>query len=255
MLNMFLMKSVVRYGSIKIHVICMNATDMSSTTYLKRLQCILPFGATLYYFAPDGVVYAVSRDCVRRLDPTRRSEDCVDMLRFIDSGQYTRYLIGTAATSDDNPANATFKLGFVRPHSAFTPHAHGAEHFVLSMGYASCGLYDCERATVAHVRLIPGSLLHIPAMMPHSFNNRADTPLPLVIANTGMGIDHNDYAITAAMAEERARCGDEAAAHLVAALRQLETEMTSHRLHTETSLRERLAGMLRKLAGVLEGGA
>jgi hypothetical protein len=48
-------------------------------------------------------------------------------------------------------------------------------------------------------------------MMPHSFNNRADTPLPLVIANTGMGIDHEEYAITAAMAEERARCGDEAA--------------------------------------------
>ncbi|MGQ9928635.1 MAG: hypothetical protein ACUVS4_17430, partial [Chloroflexaceae bacterium] len=55
----------------------------------------------------------------------------------IDSGQYTRYLIGTAATSDNNPANATFKLGFVGSHSAFIPHAHGAEHFVLSMGILS----------------------------------------------------------------------------------------------------------------------
>ncbi|MGB9632111.1 MAG: cupin domain-containing protein [Chloroflexaceae bacterium] len=177
------------------------------------------------------------------------------MLRFIDSGQYTQYLIGSAATSDHNPANATFKLGFVRPHSAFTPHAHGAEHFVLSMGYASCGLYDHERATVAHVRLIPGSLLYIPALMPHSFNNRADSPLPLVIANTGMGIDHDDYAITAAMAEERARSGDETAARLVAALRQLEVEMAADRLHVEVSWRERIALLLRRLAGVLEGGA
>lgn len=228
---------------------------MHVAKYLERLKATLPHTATLYVFSPDGVVYAVSRDCVRRLDPTRRAEDCVEMLRFIDSGQYTQYLIGSAATSDHNPANATFKLGFVRPHSAFTPHAHGAEHFVLSMGYASCGLYDHERATVAHVRLIPGSLLYIPALMPHSFNNRADSPLPLVIANTGMGIDHDDYAITAAMAEERARSGDETAARLVAALRQLEVEMAADRLHVEVSWRERIALLLRRLAGVLEGGA
>jgi len=177
------------------------------------------------------------------------------MLRFIDTGQYTRYLIGSASTSDDNPANATFKLGFVHPHSAFTPHAHGAEHFVLSMGYASCGLYDYDQEAVAHVRLIPGSLLHIPAMMPHSFNNCANAPLPLVIANTGMGIDHEDYAITAAMAEERARRGDETAERLVAALRKLEAEMASEPVHVDVSLRERLAGLLRRLASVLEGGA
>ncbi len=223
--------------------------------YLERLETTLPDGATLSVFSPDGVVYAVSRGCVRRLDPTRRAEDVVEMLRFIDSGQYTQYLIGSAATSDHNPANATFKLGFVRPHSAFTPHAHGAEHFVLSMGYASCGLYDHERATVAHVRLIPGSMLYIPALTPHSFNNRANSPLPLVIANTGMGIDHDDYAITAAMAEERARHGDESAARLVTALRQLEAEMATDRLHVEVSLRERMAMLLRRLAGILEGGA
>jgi hypothetical protein len=228
---------------------------MPFARYLERLATTLPYGATVYVFSPDGIVYTVSRNCIRRLDPTRRAEDCVDMLRFIDTGQYTRYLIGSAATSDDNPANATFKLGFVHPHSAFTPHAHGAEHFVLSMGYASCGLYDHDQETVAHVRLIPGSLLHIPAMMPHSFNNRADAPLPLVIANTGMGIDHKEYAITAAMAEERARRGDETAERLVAALRKLEAEMASEPVHVDVSLRERLAGLLRRLASVLEGGA
>jgi mannose-6-phosphate isomerase-like protein (cupin superfamily) len=228
---------------------------MSIAPYLEHLKRTLPSGATVYYFAPDGVVYVVGRDCLRRLDPTRRSEDYIEMLRFIDTGQYTRYLIGSATTSDENPTNATYKLGFVRSHSAFTPHAHGAEHFVLSMGYASCGLYDQERATVAHIRLIPGSMLYIPAMMPHSFNNRADIPLPLVIANTGMGIDHEDYAITAAMAAERARRGDQAAAQLLEALRQLETEMATDRVHATTSLRERLAGWLRRLASVLEGGA
>ncbi|MEF3275086.1 MAG: cupin domain-containing protein [Chloroflexus sp.] len=218
-----------------------------------RLQTILPAGATLYVFEADGVVYAVSKGRIQRLDPTRRAEDCGEMLRFIDQGQYTKYLIGSAMTSDQNPTNATYKLGFVRPHSAFTPHAHGAEHFVLSMGYASCGLYDDERGTVAHVRLIPGSLLYIPALMPHSFNNRADSPLPLVIANTGMGVDHEDYAITAAMAEERARQGDSAAARMLTALRQLEAEMAVEQLHATLSWRERLAMLLRRLANVLEG--
>jgi hypothetical protein len=77
----------------------------------------------------------------------------------------------------------------------------------------------------------------------------------LVIANTGMGIDHEDYAITAAMAEERARRGDETAERLVAALRKLEAEMASEPVHVDVSLRERLAGLLRRLASVLEGGA
>lgn len=83
---------------------------MPATTYLEHLKRILPFGATLYHFDPDGVAYAVSRDCIRRLDPTRRAEDCADMLRFIDSGQYTRYLIGSAATSDNHPAHADVEM-------------------------------------------------------------------------------------------------------------------------------------------------
>lgn len=228
---------------------------MNRLRHLEQLATILPPRATVLDFSPDGIVYEASREGIRRLDPTRRAEDCAGMLRFIDRGQYTRYLIGSAATSDANPANATFKLGFVRPHSAFTPHAHGAEHFVLSMGYASCGLYDEQRATVAHVRLLPGTLLYIPALMPHSFNNRADEPLPLVIANTGMGIDHDDYAITAAQAEERARHGDAAAARLLAALRRLEAEMAAERLQGTMALRERLAALLRRIARALEGGA
>lgn len=228
---------------------------MVSLPYLDRIRRDLPAGATLYLFRPDGVVAAIRQGTLSRLDPTRRPEDRAAMLRFIDSGQYTRYLIGAADTSDENPANATFKLGFVRPHSAFTPHAHGAEHFVLSMGYASCGLYDAARDRVAHIRLIPGALLHIPALMPHSFNNRADQPLPLVIANTGMGVDHEEYAITAAQAEERARAGDTTTFEpLAGALRRLEREMPSVSVHLSLTWRERLASVLRRLALSLEGG-
>jgi hypothetical protein len=228
---------------------------MSDTVYLRATAQILPRGATLYRFEADGIVSVVSCGGVRRLDPTRRDADRAELLPFIDAGQFTSYLVGSSTTSDANPANATFKIGFVRPQSAFTPHAHGAEHFVLNMGYASCGLFDAERDAVAHVRLVPGALLHIPALMPHSFNNRAGVPLPLVITNTGMGIDHEEYAITAAQAEERARKGEgEQHARMAAALRRLATEMPSVRAHAGLSLREQLAARLRRLAGALEGG-
>ncbi|MFD0345670.1 hypothetical protein ACFQ0M_05475 [Kitasatospora aburaviensis] len=87
--------------------------------------------------------------------------------------------------------------------SAFTPHAHGGEHLVLSLGPASCGLYDEERRRVVDVPLTPGLLIRIPELMPHSFANRGAARLSILAANTGFGIDHEDYAITAAEAERR----------------------------------------------------
>ncbi|MFE9611115.1 cupin domain-containing protein [Streptomyces sp. NPDC006012] len=92
----------------------------------------------------------------------------------------------------DGPSNATVKRGVVSPCSAFTPNAHGGEHFVLSLGYAACGLYDSERDRVAEVRLRPGELIRIPEMVPHSFVNRDSAPLAILAANTGYGIDHED---------------------------------------------------------------
>src|SRR4030095_6557923 len=74
----------------------------------------------------------------------------------------------------------------------------------LSLGYAACGLYDERTDSPVLVRLGPGTLIRIPALLPHSFANRAGGPLLILAANSGYGIDHEDYAITADVAETRA---------------------------------------------------
>jgi hypothetical protein len=232
-------------------------------TYLSELQRTLPAGAEVLLTAPDGKALLVRCDGVERLDPTQSA----DFLPFIDAGHYTRYLIGAANTSDANPSNATYKLGLVAAHRGFTPHAHGARHLVLSAGYAACGLYDLAHDRIASVRLVPGALLHIPALMPHTFNNRAHTPLLLLISNTGMGIDHEDYAITAAQAEARAHDHSHHHPHdhaqsaapldyaqLACVLRRMERELPDLATHHRLSLRERIAARLRLIAQRLERG-
>ncbi|WP_280882118.1 cupin domain-containing protein [Streptomyces pseudovenezuelae] len=222
----------------------------------------LPQGVRLYRLSPDGSVVLADRDGARELGPER------DLLRFIDDGQFAHYLIGDAGTSPERPSNATVKLGIVGPRSAFTPHAHGGEHFVLSLGYAACGLYDSERGRVTEVPLVPGELIRIPEMMPHSFANRDTAPLTILAANTGYGIDHEDYAITAPEAERRAggssyegigsagvRTATLAATdylQLAAALRDIE-QVQQARGPGVTTVRERLAARLRRLAQGLEG--
>ncbi|MFB8776459.1 cupin domain-containing protein [Streptomyces broussonetiae] len=219
----------------------------------------LPRGVRLYRLRPEGSVVLADRDGARELGPER------DLLRFIDDGQFAHYLVGDAATSPERPSNATVKLGIVGPRSAFTPHAHGGEHFVLSMGYASCGLYDGERGGVVDVPLVPGELIRIPKMMPHSFANRDTAPLTILAANTGYGIDHEDYAITAPEADRRAAAevSDGLAAPtgtlartdylaLAAALRDIERVQRT-RGPGLTTARERLAARLRRLAHRWEG--
>ncbi|MFF4764017.1 cupin domain-containing protein [Streptomyces sp. NPDC001292] len=222
----------------------------------------------LYRLRPDGSVVVADRDGARTLGPER------DLLRFIDDGQFAHYLVGDAATSPERPSNATVKIGIVGPRSAFTPHAHGGEHFVLSLGYASCGLYDSERGRVTEVPLTPGELIRIPEMVPHSFANRDTDPLTILAANTGYGIDHEDYAITAAEAERRAAGPSDstppsassatyAGTHtgtlapvdyleLAAALRDIE-RVQQVRGPGATTVGERLAARLRRLAHGLEG--
>jgi hypothetical protein len=170
-----------------------------------------------------------------------------DLLPFIDPGQGARYFIGDAATSPQRPSNATYKLGVVRPHSAFTPHAHGGEHFVLSLGYAACGLYDATTDATLQVRLGPGTLIRIPALLPHSFANRARSPLLILAANSGYGIDHEDYAITADAAENRTGPELDYPA-LAKALRALENAPGPGAL----TWRERVALVLRRAATGLE---
>lgn len=225
----------------------------------------LPGGVRLYRLLPDGSIVLADRDGARDLGPER------DLLRFIDDGQFAHYLVGDAATSPERPSNATVKLGTVGPRSAFTPHAHGGEHFVLSLGYASCGLYDADRDRVAEVPLTPGELIRIPEMMPHSFANRDTSPLTILAANTGYGIDHEDYAITAPEADRRAAgpadgtvappgsTGTSTLARtdylaLAAALRDIE-RVQRLRGAGVTTVKERLAARLRRLAHRLEGPA
>ncbi|MGR4878250.1 cupin domain-containing protein [Streptomyces sp. LARHCF249] len=227
----------------------------------------LPGGVELYHLRPDGGIVLADREGARELGPER------EFLRFIDDGQFAHYLVGDAGTSPERPSNATVKLGVVGPRSAFTPHAHGGEHFVLSLGHAACGLYDADRDRVTEVRLAPGMLIRIPEMMPHSFANRGDAPLTILAANTGYGIDHEDYAITAAEAEQRAaassvrpgpaggRTVPTAAATaitsatdyraLAAALRDIERAQRVHGI-SGTTVRERLAARLRRAATALE---
>lgn len=210
---------------------------------LERLAHGLPGGVDLYQLRPDGRVLLADRDGARELGPgSAHGEAGEELLRFIDEGQFAHYLVGDAKTSPERPSNATYKLGIVAPHSAFTPHAHGGEHLVLSLGHASCGLYDAERRRVVDVPLTPGLLIRIPELMPHSFANRGSEPLNILAANTGYGIDHEDYAITAAEAERRA---DD---RLATALREVER---NQRVGTVRP-RERLAARLRRFAAALE---
>lgn len=194
----------------------------------------VPRGVERYAFGGGGEVELTDSSGTRRLGPGD------EFLRFIDDGQFARYFIGNARTSPENPSNATYKLGVVAPHTAFTPHAHGGEHFVLSLGYAECALYDSGTARSVSLRLGPGELIRIPELMPHSFGNRAARPLLILAANTGFGIDHEDYAITA---EEATRRGD---AGLAAGLRELTAAPGP------TTWPERLAGTLRRIATRLE---
>lgn len=197
----------------------------------------LPPGVEIYSFPASGAAIRRTRAGLGEPDGFRP---------FIDSGQRARYFVGDAATSPERPSNATYKLGVVSPHSAFTPHAHGGEHFVLSLGYASCGLFDAGTERTLRLALTPGTLIRIPAMMPHSFANRAGDPLLILAANTGYGIDHEDYAITAEAAEARANEDD--FPELAKALRALEGDNEPGTM----TWRERMASRLRRAAHRLE---
>jgi hypothetical protein len=241
----------------------------------------LPAGVQVYRLDADGRLRYADKTGTWEADPAASASSSAEgaavgaFLRFIDDGQLAHYLLGDASTSPEAPHNATVKLGVVRPHSAFTPHAHAGEHVVLSLGYASCTLHDETTAGLADVSLTPGTIIRIPGMLPHAFANRAATPLLILAANTGFGIDHPDYAITAAEAERRAvehgrlataAVGTRAVGtgavgtvappevdyrRLAAALRAIEDGQTELGL----TARERVASWLRRCAGRLENGA
>ncbi|MET7420170.1 hypothetical protein [Dactylosporangium sp. NPDC005555] len=211
---------------------------------------VLPAGVEVYALTADGTALLTSG--------TGRGDllDPGELLPFIDQGQFARYLIGDALTSPERPSNATYKLGLMRGHSAFTPHAHGGEHFVLSLGYAACGLYDEERQAAVSVRLTPGVMIRIPALLPHSFANRGDGRLLILAANSGFGIDHEDYAITAEEAERRAAAEPADGGGLdYPALAKALRAVGERPAPGGMSWRERAARTARRLAVRLEGSA
>lgn len=145
------------------------------------------------FVAANGKVEEVSRG----------TQEYADQLHvFINPGNLAYYLLGTPETSEKNPSNATAKIGITDPHHHFIPHGHGVEHYVFSQGFSGCLLFDYNQKKAFPIKFLPGSLIYIPPMVPHSFYNRSDVPLITLIANGGLGIHHEKYAITKKLAEE-----------------------------------------------------
>jgi hypothetical protein len=207
---------------------------------LRGRRRALPEGVELYRLGADGAIALRTGDGRRRLDREP------GLLRFIDDGQRAHYLIGEPESGPRRPSHATVKIGVVAPHSAFSPHVHGAEHVVLSLGHASCTLVEGGRPAL--LALTPGCLVRIPAMLPHAFGNRAGEPLLIVAANTGLGIADDDYAVLADEARRRAAAGAPHWAEVAAELDVL-ADADPGRLRW----RERAARRLRALAERLDG--
>lgn len=161
----------------------------------------LPKGCKLYFLSTDGNIFIAADNIVSKLDPT--SEEFHDQMHvFINEGNHAHYLLGNPDTNEANPTNATVKAGVTEPHHHFVPHAHGVEHYVYSKGFSGYLLFNKERQEVQIIKLPPGSLIYISEMVPHSFYNRSDVPLITLIANGGLGINDEKYAITKETAED-----------------------------------------------------
>ena len=169
--------------------------------YLNKYKGLLPAGCKLYQLSVTGRLYVAADGEVTEV--TKDTEEYTAQLHtFINQGNQALYLLGTPETSEENPSNATAKIGISDPHHHFVPHAHGVEHYVFSQGFSGCLLFDHKRQEAFAIKLLPGSLIYIAEMIPHSFYNRSDVPLITLIANGGLGINDDRYAITQMMAEQ-----------------------------------------------------
>jgi uncharacterized RmlC-like cupin family protein len=172
---------------------------------------------------------------------------------FINPGNHAFYLLGKPETSQETPNNATVKVGISNPHHHFVPHAHGVEHYVFSQGFSGCLLFDHKQKKALAIKLLPGSLIYIAAMIPHSFYNRSDVPLITLIANGGLGIHHEKYAITQEIAKELLSKENtpqkkEGLASLSNALGSIEELFTTQHPERDLSFNERIAKQLYRLA-------
>lgn len=212
----------------------------------------LPGDAKIYHLSTGGQIFVAGSDAV--LEISRETQEYQDTLHtFINSGNLAHYVLGTPETSAENPANATVKFGITDPHHHFIPHAHGVEHWVFSQGFSGCVVFDHARKKALVAKFIPGSMIYIPAMVPHMFYNRSDVPLITLIANGGLGIHHEKYAITKVQAEtlvqsERDTTKRQEMAELAGELGLMEDLFTMTHPERDMSVGERISGKLYQLA-------
>ncbi len=162
----------------------------------------LPGGCGVYQITRAGNVWRTGAGKIEKINSDNPA--FAHMMRlFINQGNQALYFLGSPKTDQNNPTNATVKLGFMEPHHHFVPHAHGVQHFVISTGYTGCKLHDDQTGGVVNVELQPLSIIDIKPNVPHMFQNRSEKPAIIVVANGGLGIEHSDYAVTEAQATQR----------------------------------------------------
>ena len=218
--------------------------------YLERNKT-LPGGTLLYQMTTDGKIYVTGNGTIQEV--SKDNVDYNDKLHlFINPGNQAYYLLGNPDTSEKNPNNATVKMGVTDAHHHFTPHAHGSQHFVKSEGFSGALLYDHDKKKAFVIKLLPNSLIYIPAWIPHAFYNRSDVPLITLIANGGIGIHNEDYAVTKEIAEQRLEAlrekGDENLEVLIATLGTLEDFFEKTHPEQDMDAQERVASKLYKVA-------
>ena len=212
----------------------------------------LPQGCKLYQLSVTGRMLVAAGGKVEEV--SRGTKEYADQLHvFINPGNLAYYLLGTPDTNEENPNNAMAKIGVTDPHHHFTPHAHGVEHYVFSQGFSGCLLFDHNQKKAFPIKLLPGSLIYISAMIPHSFYNRSDVPLITLIANGGLGINHEKYAITKEVAEKLLKnetnpVKKEELLELSNALSSVEELFTTTHPETDLSLNEKVSQKLYRLA-------
>lgn len=218
--------------------------------YLEHYKT-LPNGCLLYQITSQGKVFVTGNGSIQEI--SKDSADYHDKLHlFINVGNQAYYLLGTPDTSPENPNNSTVKMGITDSHHHFTPHAHGVEHFVKSEGFSGCLLYNHEKKTALVVKLIPGSMIYIPSWVPHAFYNRSDIPLITFIANGGLGLHHENYAVTRGIAEERLKAmegrDDNNLKELAQVLGSIEEFFGKTQPQSDMSTQEKVAQQLYKVA-------
>ncbi len=212
----------------------------------------LPGGSLLYQIACSGEVWIAGRGKVLKLSKETQ-EFTEDFHLFVNEGNQAYYFLGNVDTSEEHPQNATVKLGITEPHKNFVPHAHGVRHFVKSQGFSGCILYDVEKKKAVTVKLIPGSILDIAPMVAHSFYNRSGVPLVTLIANAGLGLHSDKYAITKEQAEKNllegiGRGDEHQICELINQLDAIERVFNSEHPENDLSLSEQAAIQLYELA-------